>query len=260
MDTNPFYTLTDSRNYTLFKLLRKRGLDPENTMAGIVRTCSEQGRTSVSFRFPSAEAKQEMASKFAASSSTAKRTPLQSYLAGFNACIRHVEEIIEEGAMLRADAEHKAMHPIDMTLREMAFAAKALDVDFWFLVREIAGETSPDSDIMRNVKNWKRDYLIEQARHEETKRIAAQRADEIAGCRRIIAQLRDTLHREGLQDPTLQVVRPQGETPIGETHKEDAGTPHTEESPARGGGQGAHGNGALHGHHHTGGTDNVQEQ
>lgn len=260
MDTNPFYTLTDSRNYTLHKLFKKRGLDPQETLKSIVEVCAEQGRTSVKFRFPCAEVKQDMAAKFAASSSTAKRTPLQSYLAGLNACMRIVEGIIEGGAISEAEAEHKVTHPIDMTLREMAFAAKALEVDFWFLMREIAGETSPDSDIMQKVRNWKRDYLIEQARHEETKRIAAQRGDEIAGCKRVIAQLRDTIHREGLQDPTLQIVRPQGETSVGEADKADAGVVDIEAPTSRRSGQGTHGNGALYGHRHNGGADNVQEQ
>jgi hypothetical protein len=257
MDTNPFYTLTDSRNYTLHRLFSKRGLDPQQALQSIVEVCAEQGRTSVKFRFPSAEAKQEMADRFASSSSTAKRTPSQSYLAGLNACMRIVEAAISRGAISIAEAEHKVTHPIDMTLREMAFAAKTLEVEFWFLMREIAGETSPDSDIMQRVKNWKRDYLIEQARHEETRRIAAQRKDEVAGCRRIIAQLRETLHREGLQDPTLQAVRPQGETSVGEADQADAGAAHSQEPASGRSGQGAHGDGALYGHHHNGGTDNV---
>ena len=226
MDTNPFYTLTDSRNYTLQKLFKARGLDPLDAMRSIAVTCNEQAGTEPHLRFPTPERKQELASKFAASSSSAKVSPKQSYLAGYNACVRHMEELFSNDNVLDAYAKHRVTHPIDMTLREMAFAAKALEVDFWYLVKEIAGETSPDSDIMQRVKNWKREFNIEQERHEETRKQSAQRADEIAGCRRIIAQLRDTLHREGLQDPTLQVVRPQGKTSVGEAHKEDAGPSH----------------------------------
>jgi len=209
MDSNPFYTLTDSRNYTLQKLFKARGLDPLDAMRSIAVTCNEQAGMQPHLRFPSSTVKGEIAKKFATSSSTAKATAMQSYLAGYNACIRHMEELFSHDNVLDAYAKHRVMHPIDMTLREMAFAARALEVDFWFLVKEIAGETSPDSDIMQRVKNWKREYSIEQERHEETRKQSAQRADEIAGCRRIIAQLRDTLHREGLQDPTLQVVRSQ---------------------------------------------------
>ena len=231
MDTNPFYTLTDARNYTVRRLLRKAGHEPVPAMVNILRASGTKGGYVIRPRYPSADDVREAARGFARMSSTAKATPEQSYTAGWNACKRAVAELNSEEAILLHEAQHKVMRPIDMTLRQLAFVAHTCNADSMALIREIAGVTSPDVDMMENVRNWRTEYMIESHRHEETKRLAAQRADELEGASRRIAQLRDALHREGIQDPTVQIAVKAGGDTVGILHEGHAEASHPQGTP-----------------------------
>jgi hypothetical protein len=94
---------------------------------------------------------------------------------------------------------HLIDYPIDMTLREIAFVAKSLNMDFDELMYCIT-----EGMDKKKKTDWKSMYGIEKIKHGDTKERAAQRTVELQGARKQISTLRDVLIEKGIQDPTLQ--------------------------------------------------------
>lgn len=236
---NPFYTLADARNYTLSKVFKKAGLNAETALKDVLKAASSQGGYAPNLRFPDPEKKEALAKMFHESSSTAKASPKQSWLAGANAMIRHLKDENSEEAILRAEAMHKVNRPIDLTLRQIAFVAKVTGTDFWRLIKEIGGVSVSKEEVTATVKNWKGDYVLEKQRHEETKEKSRQYRDELKGAARTIAALRRTIHEAGLQDPTLSVTFRAGAVEARPVNEGNEGSRDTEGTSSGGSSQGA---------------------
>ena len=219
---NPFYSLRDSKTYMVHKLFKLKGLDPKETMQDILVSATISGGYTPRLRFPTPEKKAELAKKFRTQNSTAKHDPEKAYLAGANAIIRHLEGLNTKGEYLKEETEHKLFRPIDLSLRQLAFVAKVTKTPYRALLSAIAKGVAPSGIDMLHTKDWKREYELEKLKHEETKNRLGQIWDEKEAARRIIAELRRELHKEGLQDPTLQIREEGGSYPVDATHEDDA--------------------------------------
>lgn len=191
-----FYTLENPKNYTLFRLFSKRKTDPKKGLRKAILASRAEGAYLPQLRFPTPEQKKVMGDKWA--SEAPKRTRSEIFVAGMNAMKRHLEEINTEDAFIESEVEDKLYCPMDLTLRQIAFIAKAVNRDTMRLVGEISGGLAPEV-----VGNWKTRYEIEKQRHEETKYRQGQVHAEIKAAKRDIARLRDTLHANQIEDPTL---------------------------------------------------------
>lgn len=106
------------------------------------------------------------------------------------------------GQSINDDIEFQAIskidHPIDLTLRQLAFIAKMTGRNLPRLINEISEGLAPEV-----TGNWKDKYLLEKSRHKESKEIIGQKNDEIKAFKRQAAIFRNTLYKAGIQDPTL---------------------------------------------------------
>jgi HAMP domain-containing protein len=97
-----------------------------------------------------------------------------------------------------AAAKQKLDHPIDLTLREIAFIAKMTGRSLSRMITGMSEGLAPEK-----ADNWKERYLMEQNRKKNALEVIGQRNDEIETLKAKIAKLRNELHRNGIQDPTL---------------------------------------------------------
>ena len=222
MEDNPFYSLRDSKTYFLFKLFKKRKLEPTQAMKDILQSATLSGGYSPKMVFPNLEARRLMAVKFLKSKNLTKDDLERTFMAGCKAAIRNMKEKNTVEHYLEHEAKHKLNRPIDLTLRQLAFVTKATGLpSIKRLISSIAKGISPESGDMIKVKNWKRYYKRERDRHDETKNRLGQIFDEGEASKRILAELRTLLHEKGLQDPTLQTREEGGENPIAAIDKKD---------------------------------------
>jgi hypothetical protein len=105
-------------------------------------------------------------------------------------------QITQEEAI--AAAKRKLDHPIDLTLREIAFIAKMTGRNLSKMITGISEGLAPEK-----ADNWKERYLMEKNRKAQAVEIIGQRNDEIDTLKAKIAKLRNELHGRGIQDPTL---------------------------------------------------------
>ena len=96
-------------------------------------------------------------------------------------------------------------YPTELSVRELAFVAQALNLDTIELIEDIAKGVD-----RKNKKDWKRINGIENLKHAETKERFGQTLLELKAAGKQIAQLRNVLHEKGIQDPTIQVRKGTG--------------------------------------------------
>ena len=97
-----------------------------------------------------------------------------------------------------ATAKRKLDHPIDLTLREIAFIAKMTGRSLNKMIKGMSEGLAPEK-----ADNWKERYLMEKDRKKECMDKLGQKNDEIDPLKAKIAKLRNELHENGIQDPTL---------------------------------------------------------
>lgn len=189
------YTLKTPKSLVLRILFSKRDMSPVQGLADALQACDVEKHTRL--KEPSPEEKREMASAY---NPQVKTTRQQNYLAGMNAMIRWMRDSIDGRSKVESRAETLIDHPIDLTLREVAFLAKMYDREALTLIKEIIGGLKPEQ-----VNNWKTAFKLEKDKHAQTKERISEKNAEIESLNRTVARLRTELYENGIQDPTLQV-------------------------------------------------------
>ena len=189
------YTLKTPKSLVLKVLFKKRKMDPVQSLADAIQSCDVEKHTRL--KEPSPKEKREIASAY---NPQVKTTRQQNYLAGMNAMIRWMRENVDRRSKAESRAETLVDHPIDLTLREVAFLAKMCDREAFALIKEIVGGLKPE-----RVNNWKSAFKLKKSKHAQSKEKIREKNAEIESLRRTVARLRAELHEKGIQDPTLQV-------------------------------------------------------
>lgn len=189
------YTLKTPKSLVLKILFKKRDLDPVQGLADALQACDVEKHTRL--KEPCPAEKNEMAEKY---DPQVKTTRKQNYLAGMNAMIRWMRDNIDGRSKVEERAKTLVEHPIDLTLREVAFIAKTCDREAIRLINEIVGGLKPEQ-----VNNWKAAFKLEKTKHAQTKEKIREKNAEIDSLKRTVARLRTELHENGIKDPTLQI-------------------------------------------------------
>lgn len=192
-----FYTISKAPNYVISVILSRRKLPPKETLAkAILAATSNFKQVSI----PDMSIREELAKKFGDRGDNVTRR--EAYLSGMNKMGSLIKKENTKEELAIKEAEEKLLHPIDLTLRQIAFLAKIVGKDTMELVGNIANGLAPEK-----ISNWRSKYNLEKQRHEESKKENTSLRDRISALERERTTLRDFIFQEGLQDPTLPSTR-----------------------------------------------------
>jgi hypothetical protein len=188
-----FYTISKAPNYVISVLLERRKLPARETLAkAILAATSNFKQVSI----PDMSIREELAKKFGDRGDNVTRR--EAYLSGMNKMGLLIKRENTKEELAIKEAEEKLLHPIDLTLRQIAFLAKILGKDTMELVGNIANGLAPEK-----ISNWRSKYNLEKQRHEESKKENTALRDQLKSLERERTTLRDYIHEKGLQDPTI---------------------------------------------------------
>jgi len=188
-----FYTISKAPNYVVSVLLQRRKLPAKETLAkAILAATSNFKQVSI----PDMSIREELAKKFGDRGDNVTRR--EAYLSGMNKMGSLIKQDNTKEELAIKEAEEKLLHPIDLTLRQIAFLAKILGKDTMELVGNIANGLAPEK-----ISNWRSKYNLEKQRHEESKKENTALRDQLKSLERERTTLRDFIYEKGLQDPTI---------------------------------------------------------